>query len=97
MKKKAYPLANVLSICFASLLMFFFFAVAWIWGKREEWVRFSLAVAWGLAVSMWIPALLVCAKIDQKFTEVREMLSIKEQHATHCDDSAGARNPEDEC
>ena len=95
MKTKTYSLANVLRICFPLLLTFAFFMVAWVWGKREEWVRFSLAVAWGLAVSMWMPALLVCAKIDQKFTEVCELLREKEERETHSEDNGRAHIAED--
>ena len=78
-KKNKTELKNIIRAVFPLFLVCFFMGVAWIWGNRGEWVRFSISLAWAIIIGMWFPALLVCQKLDKRFDQLEKLLDKKSQ------------------
>jgi len=79
MKNNKRELKNIIRAVFPLLLVCFFMGVAWIWGNRREWVRFSICLAWAIIVGMWFPAVLVCQRLDKRFDRLEKLLGKKSQ------------------
>jgi len=77
MKKDKIELKNIIRAVFPILLVCFFIGVAWIWGNRGEWIRFSICLAWAVIVGMWFPAVLVCQRLDKRFDRLEKLLGPK--------------------
>jgi fatty acid desaturase len=79
MKKNKTELKNIIRGLFPTLMACFFLCVAWIWGNREDWVRFRIFLVASIIVAMWFPAVLICQKLDNRFDRLEELLKNDEQ------------------
>ena len=78
MKKNKTELKNIIRGLFPILTSCFCLYVAWIWGNREERVRFSIFLVASIIVAMWFPAVLICQRLDKRFDRLEELLKNNE-------------------
>ena len=78
-KKNKTELKNIVRAVLPLFLVCFSMGVAWIWGNRGEWVRFSIYLVWAIIVGMWFPAVLVCQRLDKRFDRLEKLLGKKSQ------------------
>lgn len=77
MKKNRTKQRNVILTVFPLVLCSFFLCIAWVWGNREDWVRFKLFLVAAIIVGMWFPACLIRQKLDERFDRLEKFLSDK--------------------